>query len=371
MTSQVSFPGLGIVDSFDLNNVAFCIGDSFCVYWYGVIITCGIIMAFLYAVMRGKYESVTFDNIVDVGIVTVILGVVGARLYYVLTSLDSYIPEPFNLGQFIKNVFNLRNGGLAIYGGIICGALAIILVTAIKKINTLKFLDMVAPGVMIGQLMGRWGNFFNGEAYGEIVSEGHPLYFMRMGLISNNTVSDFGTKDMVYVHPTFLYESLWNLAGFLLINALYKKKKFNGQIACMYLAWYGFGRFFIEGLRTDSLYVGPFRISQLVGIICFVVFGGLLIAGLLYSKRFDDESKLSGFAKLMVPSVVMHPVFFEKKNSVAKTEEKTEVCEDIPNDKESDGSSEVLLPEQEPDIEIEEIENVKEITEENENGTDN
>ncbi len=320
MKNLVAFPGLGIGE-FQLDNVAFTIGD-FPVYWYGVIITCGIVFAFLYAIFRGKYESIKLDDILDIGIWTVILGVIGARLYYVLTSLDMYIPEPFDFLQFIKNVFNVRGGGLAIYGGIIGGILGIVIVTRVKKMNTLKLLDMIGPGVMIAQAMGRWGNFFNGEAFGGLVSPGSPLYFMRMGLISSNTVSDFHTYNMVYVHPTFLYESLWNITGFILINIFYKKKKFNGQIACMYLSWYGFGRMFIEALRTDSLYVGPFRISQVVGFLCFLVFGGLLIWGLIYSKKLEGDTELAGFAKLLKPSLVENPVFFAKK--VEKTEEKTE-----------------------------------------------
>lgn len=314
MKNLVSFPGLGI-DVFSVNNEAFSIGESFAVYWYGIIITVGIIFAFLYTSFRGKYESIKFDDITDIAIWTVILGVLGARLYYVLASIETYIPEPFDFIQFIKNVFNIRGGGLAIYGGIIGGILGIIIVTRFKKMNTLKLMDMAGPGVMIAQAMGRWGNFFNGEAFGGIVSEGHPLYFMRMGLISQNTVSDFGTKEMVYVHPTFLYESLWNLTGFILINIFYKKKKFNGQVACMYLAWYGFGRFFIESLRTDSLYIPgtEIRVSQLVGALCFIVFGGLLVAGLIYSKKFKGDSALSGFDKLLKPAIVEHPVFFGKK----------------------------------------------------------
>ena len=318
--SVISFPGLGIGD-FTLNNVAFSIGESFSVYWYGVIITLGIVFAYLYAVYRGKYESISFDDTIDIAIWTVVLGVIGARLYYVLTSLDKYIDDSFM--QTVTNMLNLREGGLAIYGGIIGGILGIFIATRIKKINTIKMFDMAAPGVMIGQLLGRWGNFFNGEAFGGIVSESHPLYFLRMGLISNNTYHDFGTTEMVYVHPTFLYESLWNLTGFIIINALYKKKKFNGQVACMYLSWYGFGRMFIEGLRTDSLYLGNtgIRISQLVGFICFIVFGALLVVGLIYSKKFNgDESKLTAFDKILVPSLIENPVFFAKKSAVAESE---------------------------------------------------
>lgn len=327
--STISFPGLGIGD-FTLNNVAFSIGESFSVYWYGVIITLGIIFAYLYAVYRGKFESVSFDDTIDIAIWTVVLGVIGARLYYVLTSLDKYIGD--SITQTVTNILNLRQGGLAIYGGIIGGILGIIISTRLKKINTIKLFDMAAPGVMIGQLLGRWGNFFNGEAFGEIVSDGHPLYFLRMGLISNNTFHDFGTANMVYVHPTFLYESIWNLVGFVIINALYKKKRFNGQIACMYLSWYGFGRMFIEGLRTDSLYLGNtgIRISQLVGLICFVVFGALLVWGLIYSRKFSgDESKLTAFDKILVPSLIENPVFFAKKVTVAEgVEQSVEQTED-------------------------------------------
>ena len=327
--NTVSFPGLGI-ENFQLDNEAFNIGGDFPVFWYGIIITLGIVFAFIYTWFRGKYEGIVLDDIIDIALWTVILGILGARLYYVLTTLEYYIPEPFKLGEFLGNVFDLREGGLAIYGGIIMGAVGIIISTRIKKMNTIKLLDMAAPGVMIAQSLGRWGNFFNGEAFGGIVPEGHPLYFMRMGLISSNTMSDFDTDSMVYVHPTFLYESLWNLAGFILINIFYKKKKFNGQIACMYLAWYGFGRFFIEGLRTDSLYIPgtEIRISQLVGILCFVIFGGLLIAGLIYSKKFKNpDAKLSKFDNMIKPTVEMNPVFFSKKEKVAEGVENVEAKE--------------------------------------------
>jgi phosphatidylglycerol:prolipoprotein diacylglycerol transferase len=142
--------------------------------------------------------------------------------------------------------------------------------------------------------MGRWGNFFNGEAYGSLVEEGHPLYFLRMGLISNNTWHDFGTSQMVYVHPCFLYESLWNVIGFILINIFFKKKKFDGQIALYYFAWYGFGRMFIEGLRTDALYIGQtgIRVSQLLGFLLFAVASALIVFGLVYVKNHPD-SKLA------------------------------------------------------------------------------
>lgn len=300
--TNIAFPGIGI-EGFDVNRVAFTlpIGDGMPVYWYGIIITLGIIMAVLYVNYRSKNEGIKTDDVLDIALWTVVCGVLGARLYYVVTSLDNFVPKPFDFMKFIKNVFSFRDGGLAIYGGIICGCAAIIIACLVKKINPLKLTDMAAPGVMIGQLMGRWGNFFNAEAHGCIVNEGHPLYFLRMGLLPNEN----SKVEMYYYHPTFLYESVWNLVGFLIINSFYKKKKFNGQISCMYLAWYGFGRMFIESLRTDSLYVGSIRISQLVGALCFIVFGGLLIAGLIYSKRFNIEGyEAVGFANTLKPSLM-------------------------------------------------------------------
>ena len=324
----ISFPGLGI-DGFSVDNVAFRIGEDFPVYWYGVIIMLGIVTAFAYAAYRCFFEKTKVDDLIDVALWTVILGVIGARLYYVLTSLDRYIPDPFDFGVFIKNVFNLRGGGLAIYGGIICGILGIVIATKIKKMNTIKLMDMAGPGVMIAQAIGRWGNFFNGEAFGDVVAEGHPLYFLRMGLISSNSVDKFNTVDMVYVHPTFLYESLWNVLGFIFINIFYKKKKFNGQIACMYLAWYGFGRMFIEGLRTDSLYVGPFRISQVVGAVCFIVFGALLVWGLIYSKKYSDpDAKLNKIDDILKPDMELCPVFFEKNEKAQKVSDSAKGEED-------------------------------------------
>ena len=272
---NISFPGLGI-DIFQVDRVAFTLPilGGISVRWYGLIITCGIILAFLYCAYRAKQEGILFDHLLDIAIFTIPLSVVGARAYYVLTSLDRY--------DSFYSMIAIWEGGIAIYGAVIAGALTIWLVCRYKKINTLKMLDATAPAVMIGQILGRWGNFFNGEAHGGIVSENSPLYFIRMGLYPHDVD---GVPGMAYVHPTFLYESLWNLLGFLLIHFLYKKKKFDGQIVLMYLTWYGFGRMWIEGLRTDSLTVGPFRISQLVGLVCFVAGAALLTVFLVKAGK--------------------------------------------------------------------------------------
>ncbi len=284
MTNSISFPGLGIGE-FQLDPVAFTIpGLDKPVMWYGIIITCGIILAVLYVLWRCQFEGIAKDHIYDLAIFVVIAGVLGARLYYVIFEWKSIVGDSF--GETLYNTVAIWQGGLAIYGGIIGGALAIIAVTKSKRIATFKVFDMVVPAVMLGQLIGRFGNFTNGEAFGGTVAEGHPLYFLRMGLISRNTMIKFGTSEMVYVHPTFLYESLWNLLGFVLINLFYKKKKYDGQVLLWYLTWYGFGRMLIEGLRMDSLYIfGTVRVSQLVGFICFVLGGtALIVCGILCKK---------------------------------------------------------------------------------------
>ena len=281
MQTTIAFPGLGIGE-FTVSRVAFSLFGKD-IYWYGVIISIGMVMAFLHAYWRSKEEKVKKDDLLDLTIFIILFGVLGARLYYVATTWSS--------GQYhnIVDVFAIWNGGLAIYGGIIAGGLAIVGVCLVKKINVCRVLDMVAPGVMLAQSIGRWANFINGEAFGYEVASGSPLYFLRMGV-----TSDFAGMEMHYYHPTFLYESLWNLVGFVLITALYRKKKFHGQNFLAYVAWYGFGRMFIEGLRTDSLYVGPFRISQVVGVACFVIGGGLLIAGLILAKKQKLGSVLGG-----------------------------------------------------------------------------
>lgn len=269
----ISFPGLGI-EPFTVNPVAFTIPifGGIEVRWYGLIITLGIILAFFYASYRAKQEGVSFDDLLDIALFTIPLSVVGARAYYVLTSLDQY--------HSFWEAIDIRQGGIAIYGAVIAGACTVYGVCRYKKIPPLKMMDAAAPAVMIGQILGRWGNFFNGEAYGSKVLGG-ILYPFRMGLLPNLE----SRSTMYYFHPTFFYESLWNLIGFILIHCLYKKKKFDGQVVLMYITWYGFGRMFIEGLRTDSLFVGNFRISKVIGFLCFVIGSILLIVNLMKVHR--------------------------------------------------------------------------------------
>ncbi len=303
--TTVSFPGLGIGE-FTMNEVAFAFtlfGKPVEIRWYGIIITVGIILAILYAMMRAKQENISTDDLLDMGIFAIIFAIIGARAYYVLTyGISNFIVRDAEGGVKVWNSFvniiAVWNGGIAIYGAIIAGALTIYLVCRHKKIKFTKAFDVVSPAVMIGQIIGRWGNFVNGEAHGSIVNSSSPLYFLRMGLLPNEN----SLTKMYYYHPTFLYESVWNLIGFLLINAFYKKKKFDGQVFLEYITWYGFGRMFIEGLRTDSLMIGVFRVSQLVGFACFIVGSALLIRGFILARRAecltqDYEPVYKNFAK--------------------------------------------------------------------------
>ncbi len=284
--TTVSFPGLGI-EEFTMNRAAFSVFGKE-IYWYAIFIVLGMIGAFVHAYLRCKREGVKPDDILDAGLWSVFASIPCARLFYVIFDFIEH-PERY---ETLMDVIAIWDGGLAIYGGVIGGVIAILIVCRIKKQNPLRMLDIVSPGVMLAQTMGRWGNFVNGEAHGGVVAEGSPLYFLRMGLYDKVD----GVYGFYYFHPTFLYESLWNLVGFVLITIFYRKKKFNGQILLSYFAWYGFGRMFIEGMRTDSLWVVPgvIRVSQLLGGIFFVVGTGLIIAGLVLTRK----GKLQGLLKV-------------------------------------------------------------------------
>ncbi len=333
----VSFPGLGI-EPMMINKEAFRVGELATVYWYGVLIISGIILAFVYSYFSTKREGMTTDDLLDMGIWSVITAVIGARLYYVLTSLENY------KGDFWK-VFRIWEGGIAIYGAIIGGALAIAVVCLVKKIRILKAYDAISPAVMIGQIIGRWGNFMNGEAFGYQLREGDPLYFIRMGVYSDAT-KQLGESGIIYVHPTFLYESLWNLIGFILINVFFvRKKKFDGQVFFAYIAWYGFGRTFIELLRQDSLYLaGTIRISSLVGALCFFAGTALFIYGAIKGKK----------AKLATEDYdSVYPLFHTNKKAAASIE----------NDVETEAVEE--------NVETEVVETPEENNEKESNGEDN
>lgn len=276
--TKLSFPGLGIGE-FSVDSVAFSIGE-FDIAWYAIIITLGMIAAITYSILQAKKIGISLDEMLDFVIFAIPIGIVGARLYYVLSKIDHY--------SSLGDVLNIRNGGLAIYGGLIAGTATVLIMCKIKKIKFMALADCVMPGVILAQAIGRWGNFMNGEAFGE-----ETEIFCRMGI--QNFLTDF---NFIYVHPTFLYESLWNLVGFLLIFFLIRKlKQYDGQIFIITCGWYGLGRMLVEGLRTDSLYTNigslSFRTSQVLAGAILVV----CIASLIYfaykkpSGEFYTKSK--------------------------------------------------------------------------------
>lgn len=259
--SKLSFPGFGIGE-FKVSSEAFTIfGVS--IAWYALIITCGMIAAVIYTVFRAKRIGIILDDVLDYVIFTIPIGIIGARLYYVLAEIEYY--------HTLGDVLNIREGGLAIYGGIIAGAITVFVVSYVKKINFFAFADCCTPGIILAQSIGRWGNFMNGEAYGS-----ETQIFCRMGVSNALTY-----HQTIYVHPTFLYESLWNIIGFTLINIFYKRKKYDGEIFLLVFGWYGLGRMLIEGLRADSLYTNlfgwEFRTSQVLAALIFAVCLSLLI----------------------------------------------------------------------------------------------
>ena len=262
--NYISFPGLGIGEM-AISKIAFSIGPV-SIRWYGIIVTFAIICAFAFACFRAKKTGISFDSMLDYAIFVVFFGILGARLYYVAFSGDTY-------NSFI-DVIAVWNGGLAIYGGLIAGILTIIIVSIVKKIKISQMLDVVAPCVMLGQAIGRFANFVNGEAYGY-----NPN---KIALYENNIfrmdIRSEGSSIVRHTLPTFLFEAVWNIIGLLiLVFIIEKMKKFDGQSILFYVAWYGFGRTWIEMLRSDSLYISDIRVSSLLGFLCFVAGVTLMI----------------------------------------------------------------------------------------------
>ena len=246
--------------------------------FYGILIAIAILLAIILCVRRAKQTGQNPNDYFDLAIFGVLAAIVGARLYYVLFSLDYYIKDPLA-------IFQIRNGGLAVYGGIIGGFLAGFIVCRVKKISFLQVLDTVAPTIALGQAIGRWGNFFNREAFGDYTDS---LFAMQIrldsvsGVVNDNItdhLADIDGVDYIQVHPTFLYESLWCLLLFVLIMIFRRYQQYNGEVLLWYLGGYGLERFFVEGLRTDSLKIGStgIAVSQILSAALFLVSLGILI----------------------------------------------------------------------------------------------
>lgn len=253
MEHAISFPALGL--DFQINRVAANVFGKD-IYWYGIIICIGFVLAALYVNARVKEFGCTSDNLMDCLIICVPVGIICARIYYVAFEWGYY-------SQYPNEIIAVWNGGIAIYGAVIGVVIALYVYSRVKKLSFASLCDLAAFGLLIGQCIGRWGNFVNGEAHGGPTD-------LPWGMSIDGAAA---------VHPTFLYESVWNLVGFIALHFYSKKRKFPGEMALLYVAWYGLGRAWIEGLRTDSLYIGTMRVSQGLAAVSCIVAIALLARG--------------------------------------------------------------------------------------------
>lgn len=229
-----------------MNRVAFTV-FGLDIMWYGVLMASAMILCVVLALREGKRVNISEDDILNLAIIAIPSGLLGARLYYVIFNWSWY-------SNHLSEILNFRGGGMAIHGALIGGILAGFIYTKAKKINFFKMADTVMIGIPLGQAIGRWGNYINGEAHGGPTN-------LPWGIM----------VDGIKVHPTFLYESIWDLAIFIFLWYFRKHKKYEGQLAIYYLILYSIGRFFIEGLRTDSLMIGPLRMAQVISLVTIIV----------------------------------------------------------------------------------------------------
>lgn len=283
---KVYFPNFGSGDNIfkegiTIKRVLFTIpGTNFSIYWYGFLIMIGILLAMVYGFKKMKSVGIDPDRATDAVIGGLIGAILGARLYYIM----------FNADMKFSEFFKFRDGGLAIYGGLIGAILVGGIIAKLRKLKLTALLDVVAPCFLIGQAIGRWGNFFNQEAFGGNTD-------LPWGMMSSTTMTyiaehydDLGGKVSSYapVHPCFLYESIWCVIGFVILHFYMKHRKFDGEVFLMYSGWYGLGRFFIEATRTDSLYIANIKVSQLVAGTCVLASVVLIIVFRGMVKRRDD-----------------------------------------------------------------------------------
>lgn len=319
MVNHVSFPGLGL--EMEINRVAFTV-FGVPIYWYGVCIALGLLLGMLYAFRYAKSYGIDADRMVDVIFVSTIAAIIGGRAYYVATAPFEY--------QSVWEMIDIRLGGIAIYGGVIGAFLMGALMCRLRKVPMLPMFDLAAQGFLIGQCIGRWGNFFNQEAFGGNTT-------LPWGMISENTqqylqsvqqtlaAQGMTVDPSMPVHPTFLYESIWCGLGFLLLWRYSKHRRFHGEMTLLYVMWYGFERFFVEGLRTDSLMVGNVRISQAVAALSVVA---ALVAWVVLRRKYRG-------VPLVIPALpgqeaVSGPAQIEESSESAKEtvqEEKSQADE--------------------------------------------
>ena len=316
MTEYISFPNIGW--TLPLSDTLFSIG-GFSVKWYGLLIAIGFLLAVVYAYRNIDRFGLKIDPLMDVVLVCAVFAFVGARLYYVLFSdrRDEYFADPLS-------ILEVWNGGIAIYGAVIGAFVTALWMCPLRKVDTLRAFDIAAPGFLIGQAIGRWGNFFNQEAFG---GNTDLPWGMTGSWIQNTSNGVTGYDHSLPVHPTFLYESLWCALGLLVIHIVSKKAyKFKGQLFTMYIMWYGAGRFFIEMLRTDSLYLGSMRVSCLVALLC--VLGGAVLFLVFRAASHASPKDLFAEETLAVSEEIETVVTAEETVAVDENEEDVHVSEE-------------------------------------------
>ncbi|HJB27021.1 MAG TPA: prolipoprotein diacylglyceryl transferase [Firmicutes bacterium] len=321
MDKVVQFPGLGL--EFHFNTIAFSIG-SIHVAWYGILITLGLLLAIIYCFRRLKIFGLNNDRVIDVVIGGIIGGIIGGRAYYVAFSWDDY-------KYYIWDVFKVWEGGMAIYGAII-GALVVgIIICKIRHVRIMPMLDVASLGFLIGQTIGRWGNFVNVEAFGSNTSLPWGMTGPDIQNYLTNQISRLAqigvTVDATQpVHPCFLYESIWCLIGFILLHLYTKHRKFDGEMFLMYVGWYGLGRAVIEGLRTDPLLIGGLRVSQILAIVCVIVSVILILVVRSKIKNAHDPDFMPLYVTTDESKMMMEGTYdaYEKEQRKLKKQAKEE-----------------------------------------------
>ncbi len=356
--TQIVFPNLGGLTLDPPRGIDI---GGLMIYFYGMIIAAGLILAVVYGLKRSRQFGIKQDDILDGVLWIVPVAIIFARMYYVFSEWEQYSQNPID-------IINIRKGGLAIYGGVIGAVLGVIVYCKIKKLSLPAVMDIVALGFLIGQAIGRWGNFMNREAFGcytdglfamQISDANLPHAATEAVQFQVQQLKDMaiagGYQGFIQVHPTFLYESVWNAVGFVALHFLSKKRQYDGQIALGYVAWYGLGRAIIEGLRMDSLYWGPFRASQLLAAVTCLA---AVVILLLMNLRKHDPAKL--FVN-RVAAAEAEKQAMEEANEDDELTEESEVTEGSEEIEETEESEEIEESEEsEKSEESEEIEEPEE-----------
>ncbi len=310
-STLVSFPNMNL--DFNISSEAFRIFNM-PIYWYGIIIAFAFFVCVIWAMKDTKKFDLVPDTVIDLMLFATPAAIIFARIYYVIFSWENYSSN-------LLEIFNTRNGGLAIYGGIIGAIITAYFVARYKKIPTFKFFDFAIPYVALGQAIGRWGNFFNQEAFGTNTSLPWGMTspvtkaYLQNNMEQIQQLHGITVNPDLPVHPTFLYESILDLAIFVFLMWLRRKKKFDGEVFCFYFITYSLGRAFIEGLRTDSLMLGNLRVSQLLSVLLVIAFGIYIV----YKRiKLKNESLEQGYTGQSAYADILKEIVEEENSEVEK-----------------------------------------------------